>query len=355
MSALEYEGCNFLRQRLVLSTISGRPIRIRNIRSHEENPGVQDFEACFIRLLSKLCDGAQITINDTGTNVMYTPGQIMGGEIVHDCPPTRSITYFLEGVVALAPFAKTPLSLVLRGGVTNDGIDISIDSFKAVTLPLLKKFGIDDIKCTVRKRGAPPLGGGEVLFSCPIVKAIKPIEMMDEGKVKRVRGVTFATKVTPQFASRMVDSARGVLNDFLPDVWIFNDTVKGGTCGLSPGYGISLVAETMKGTLKSADEMSADMDPEEVGRRCAQRLLSEIDLDGVVDSSHQCVALHFLAMSDDIKPSRIRLAKLSPASVHYLRHLRDFLGISFRFKTDANSVLCSCIGLNITNLGKRTF
>lgn len=355
MSALDYEGCNFLRQRLVLSTISGRTVRIRNIRSQDENPGLRDFEASFIRLLSKLCDGAHISINDTGTNVTFTPGQIIGGEIIHDCPPTRSVTYFLEAIATLAPFAKSSLSLLLRGGVTNDSVDISIDSFKAVTLPLLKSFGVEDVQCTVRKRGAPPLGGGEVLFTCPVVKAIKPIELTNEGKVKRVRGVTFTAKVTPQFAARMVDSARGVLNDFLPDVWIFNDTMKGDECGMSPGYGISLVAETMKGTLKSADEMSADEDPAELGKKCARRLLSEIDLDGVVDSSHQCIALHFLAMADDTKPSRIRVAKLSPAAVYYLRHLRDFLGLSYRFKHDNESIICSCIGLNITNLGKRTF
>lgn len=355
MSALEYEGCNFLRQRLVLATISGRTVKIRNIRCQEENPGLQDFEASFLRLLSKVCDGADISINDTGTNVTFTPGQIIGGEIIHDCPPTRSFTYFLEGIVALAPFAKSSLSLLLRGGVTNDTVDMSIDSFKAVTLPLLKSFGIEDVQCTVKKRGAPPLGGGEVHFICPTVKTIKPIQMTDEGKIKRVRGVTFTAKVTPQFSSRMVDAARGVLNDFLPDVWIFSDTMKGDTCGASPGYGISLVSETLKNTLKSADEMSAEEDPEDLGRRCAWRLLSEIDLDGVVDTSHQCLALHFLALSADTKPSRIRMAKLSPSAVHYLRHLRDFLGISFRFQNDDRSIICSCIGLNITNLGKRTF
>ena len=32
---LEYEGSNFLRARLVLATLSGRPIRIRQIRTKE--------------------------------------------------------------------------------------------------------------------------------------------------------------------------------------------------------------------------------------------------------------------------------------------------------------------------------
>ena len=38
---LKYEGCNFFRQRLVLSTLSGRPVTISNIRSKEQDPGVK--------------------------------------------------------------------------------------------------------------------------------------------------------------------------------------------------------------------------------------------------------------------------------------------------------------------------
>lgn len=38
---LSYAGCNFLRQRLVLSTLSGRPLKIRKIRAKEEDPGLR--------------------------------------------------------------------------------------------------------------------------------------------------------------------------------------------------------------------------------------------------------------------------------------------------------------------------
>merc|ERR1712194_599600 len=116
------------------------------------------------------------------------------------------------------------------------------------------KFGISDqLVFKINKRGAPPLGGGEISFSCPIVKNIQPVEILDEGKVKRVRGVAYTTRVSPQFAARMVDACRGVLNDFLPDVWIYSDHSKGPASGESPGYGLSLVAESISRSLKSAD------------------------------------------------------------------------------------------------------
>lgn len=376
---LRYRGSNWLRQRLCLATVSGRPVVISDIRPRDEDPGLRDFEASFVRLLDKLCDGSDININETGTVLRYTPGQIIGGDgLVHTCPSSRCVTYFLEGVLLLAPLAKQPLSIRLKG-VTNGGPDMSCDTFRTATLPLLAKFGLSDqLVFKILKRGAPPGGGGEIIFSCPTLKEIQPIEILDEGKVKRVRGVAYTTKVSPQFSARMVDAARGVLNDFLPDVWIYSDHCKGAACGESPGYGLSLVAETITRCLKSADacaeltgkgraqQPSGDQeggqidlgDPEAVGLAAAKRLLAEIDLDGVVDTAHQALILYFLSLSDELKPARVRLSKLSPSAAQMMRHIRDFLGVVFQIREDhgdAETVVLSCFGAGIRNTARRTF
>jgi RNA 3'-terminal phosphate cyclase len=38
---IEFSGPELFRQRLILACISGKPIRIVNIRSNEENPGLK--------------------------------------------------------------------------------------------------------------------------------------------------------------------------------------------------------------------------------------------------------------------------------------------------------------------------
>ena len=45
----------------------------------------------------------------------------------HDCSVLRSIGYYLESLLCLAPFMKHPLRIVLRG-VTNDQVDPSVSS-----------------------------------------------------------------------------------------------------------------------------------------------------------------------------------------------------------------------------------
>jgi len=371
---LTYKGSNFLRQRLCLATVSGRPLVITDIRPQDEEPGLRDYEASFIRLLDKICDGSDISINETGTSLRYRPGQIVGGDgLVHNCPLSRGLTYFLEGLLFLAPLAKKPVSIRLRG-ITNGGPDITCDTFRTATLPLLAKFGMsEDLTFKISKRGAPPGGGGEVTFKCPIVRSIQPLEFLDEGKVKRVRGVAYTTRVSPQFAARMVDSARAVLNDFLPDVWIYADHSKGDASGESPGYGISLVAETITRSLKSADacadsgsaieQLSTSADskqiplssPEDVGQAAALRLLAEIDLDGVIDTVHQPLTLFFLSLCEETRPTRIRLSKLSPLAVQMCRHIRDFFGVAFQIREDhgGNTVVLSCIGAGVANAARR--
>ena len=49
----------------------------------------------------------------------------------------------------------------------------------------------------IKKRGAEPLGGGEVVFSCPTMRELDPVDMTEAGVVKRIRGVAYTMRVSP--------------------------------------------------------------------------------------------------------------------------------------------------------------
>lgn len=81
---LIFEGCNFFRQRLTFSVLSGRPITIQNIRKDDDAPGIKgtllihaglycynsifftDFEAKLLSLLERITNGTRVEINATG-------------------------------------------------------------------------------------------------------------------------------------------------------------------------------------------------------------------------------------------------------------------------------------------------
>lgn len=53
--------------------------------------------------------------------------------------------------------------------------------------------------------------------------------------VKRIRGTACGLRVSPAVPNRLVQSAKGVLLKFLPDIYIHTDTSRGASSGKSPG------------------------------------------------------------------------------------------------------------------------
>ena len=69
--------------------------------------------------------------------------------------------------------------------------------------------------------------------------------------MKKIRGVSYAVRTSPTMTNRMIESAKGVLLKYIPDVFILTDHRKGPASGLSPGFGITLTAETINGKQNS--------------------------------------------------------------------------------------------------------
>ncbi len=265
-----------------------------------------------------------------------------------------------------------PLSIVLRG-VTNDGCDASIDTWRAATLPLLRRCvgeaAAPGLELALRRRGAAPAGGGEVLLRVPAVRSLPALRLLDEGLVKRIRGTAFTERVSPGAANRMVDSARGILNSLLPDVYIFTDHRAGRDAGGAPGFGLSLIAETTTGCVLSADAASGPaakegeigtsaaraerQTPEELGAAVTAALLEEISRGGCVDAAHQPLAL-LLAAVGPPEVAQLRLGRLTPAAVRLLRDVKEFTGLTFNLAADAQTgtVLATCVGLGICNTAR---
>jgi len=330
---------------------------------------LQEFEASLIRLIDKISNGSRIEVNATGTALTYQPGLLQGGQIEHDCSNERSIGYYLEVLACLAPFCKKNVEATLRG-VTNNQLDPSADSFRLSTVPVLKQFLSveENIEIKVVKRGMPPDGGGEVFFTCPIIKALKPMQLLTPGKIKKVRGIAFTCRVSPAIASRIVEGVKSVLLQFLPDVYIFTDHFKKATAGNSPGFGVCLVAESNTGTFLCADKVSnmagaedGPTVPEDLGKEAAYLLLEEIHRGGCVDSNNQSLACLFMALGQN-DVSKVKIGPLSPYSVQFLRHIRDFFQIMFRLEVEesnqgnencgADKVLLTCLGVGYQNINR---
>lgn len=363
------DGAAQFRQRIVVSLLSHRPVLIRNIRADDlQNPGLKDYEASFLRLIDQMTNGSRMEINNTGTQIRFQPGVLLGGDIEHQCPDSRSIGWFLEGILPLAPFGKEPFSIMFLG--ITDGCnetDPSPDYLKTSAIPLLSQFGVgideeeQPAQIRVLTRAAAPTGGGKVHFTCPIIKELQSIDFTDPGKIKRIRGTAISCKiVSSSMAARVAYSAKGVFHRLLPDVWIHTDshTPKKNGCGPSPGLSLVVSSESTTGAVMCAecclDQSSRGSEfPEDLGKRGACMLLEEIRRGGCIDTSCQSLALLWMCLTpEDV--SRIRLGTLSQYSVETLRLLKRAFDVEFKVtpEMDTKTVMMSCLGTGYRNMAK---
>ncbi|XP_053993155.1 RNA 3'-terminal phosphate cyclase-like protein [Hylaeus volcanicus] len=412
---LLYTGSNFFRQRIVLATLFRQSICIQDIRNSTIASGIKPYEASLLRLIDKITNGSNFYIDATGTELQFNPGCLVGGEdICHDCGSERNITYFLEALLLLAPFCKYHLDIRLRG-VTNgclshdngkESLDPSVDLFKSILLPFMKRIDseFENIKLEIIKRDFVSSNKGEVRFYCPVVQKINPIQLSEQGRIKRIRGVAVTQHVSSQFAIRMIDRIRWSLNDILPDVWVYHILSKNQDSTL-PGYGVTLVAETMKGYVKGVDvfynksvqemyqtcvekekskkksltvkseailtteneqkndafnskkieeNLLKDFSLQEfMGVLASQRLLMQIHLGGVIGTTFQYIPMLFMALAEEHQVCEIKISHLTPYTIQFLRHISDFCSVKFAVNelkckeeelstTDNNSDDASC-------------
>lgn len=169
--------------------------------------------------------------------------------------------------------------------------------------------------------------------------------------------------------SRMVDGARGMLKGLLGDVHIFTDAVKGKSSGNSPGYGITLVAETSTGHLISSEasvmrggeihNIQAGKPhelviPEDIGKYASASLLDQLEKGGVVDGAHQEILLLLCALGPELL-SEVRLGPLTPGAIQMVRLVKDFFSVVFDIcpETEFHTIFMSCVGVGMKNIGRK--
>ncbi|OMJ83112.1 hypothetical protein SteCoe_16033 [Stentor coeruleus] len=381
---MEFQGCALLRYRVVASLLMGTPIKICKIRSKSDYPGLTDSEVKYLELIAKLTSGSEININDTGTVLKFSPGIIVNNPnsvpIEFDCGKGASLGFFIEGILPIVIFGKNKLHLVLKG-LSHTADDIGIDVIQYVQIPLLKKFGVEDVNIKILCRGDE----GEVVLKVTPIKNLNGVDLQDPGKIKKVRGVAFTSRLNVQMGNRASYSAKGHLHSFLPDIWIHTDHYKFGEALL----GITLVAESNTGSFISSeylrgeasqfDYLESDV-PEDLGSLAVIHLLDEITYGGFVDSQNQCLPLLLMALARE--KSSLRLGRLSSQAVEVLRLIQFMINITFSFTESDNpkytqlpeneeeeealanepdnsdlpkNIIATCIGLGYQNMARIAF
>lgn len=345
--------------RLVLATLSGKPLRISKIRPDDLEPGLKDYEVSFLRLLEAVTNGSVIEISYTGTTVIFRPGIIIGGSHTHKCPNSRALGYFIEPLLLLGPFAKKAMNITFQG-VTSNQVDIGVDSIRTAVFPIFEKFGISRQELRIVKRGSAPAGGGEVTLHLPHL-VLQPNTIhatQSPNKIARIRGISYSTRVSPTNVNRTVEAAKEFLKPLGAETFIYTDAARGSESGNSPGYGITIVAESKAGWPVYAEGMASSGEtPEDLGRGVAASLLEQIALGGLVPRSQLPIVLVLMVLGkEDVGRIVIGSGSLDAEIVRVLRYIKQFWNIEAMIAPNADNdgeLMCTIKGSGFVSASKK--
>lgn len=333
----------------------------------------------FLRIIESITNGSFIQINYTGTVVRYKPGLIIGGTHTFKVPKTRGMGYFLEPLLLLAPFGKKPLTVTLTEGVTsvasidsattNSGKkptitqgtgDVGVDTIRISLFSILKKFGIDREELRITTRGAAPGGGGEVQLHMPH-QVLQPttLHVTSAPSIDRIRGIAYSNRVSPASVNRIVEAARAVLKPTNCDTHIYTDVAQGKESGASPGFGVTLVAETKDGWSYGVESVARPGDqPEDIGAQAAAKLLEELEVGGAVarGAALQIAIVLMVLGKEDIGRIILGRAAIDAKFIRLLRTIKEFFGIEAIIKDEdpeSNEILCLIKGVGFVNANKK--
>ena len=132
-------GGSIARVALALSTLTGKPFEIDDIRKGRAKPGLKNQHLFCVKGLEELCNARAEGVELGSTYLKYWPQQIKGQTISIDIGTAGSITLLLQSLLIPSIFADSKVRLKIMGG--SDVIwSPQFDYFNNVIIPQIKKY-----------------------------------------------------------------------------------------------------------------------------------------------------------------------------------------------------------------------
>ncbi len=271
-------GGQILRTTLALAALTGRPVRIYNIRAKRPRPGLQRQHLVSVKAVAELSSARVEGLRLGSTEIVFHPGPIRGGRFKFDIGTAGSVTLVLQAVLPVAAFAPSPVHLWIRGG-TDVPWSPPVDYVRFVLRRLLEKMGyFFDIN--LRRRGHYPKGGGivEVEVAQP-PRRLAPVELAERGALLYIEGLSHAVRLPRHVAERQARAAEAMIRSSLPDIPVKIEIEwyePNRDPHLGPGSGIVVWAVGQRSVL-GGDALGAKGKPaEKVGEEAARKLIEDL-------------------------------------------------------------------------------
>lgn len=277
-------GGQILRVSAALSTILGKPIRIRNIRAKRSPPGLRPQHETAVMALACMSNANVEGLKVGSMSLEFFPKVLEGGSFFFDTGTAGSVSLILQSLLPVMALSKDESHVEIRGG-TNNPFAPAVEYIEGVLLPTISAMGL---KAAVQlvKRGFYPRGGGIVKARVEPIKQLKPITLTEFKEVREVTGLAYSSRLPCHIVERMAKSAGKTLEDegYKVDIELECLQPKDGKCAVNQGTGIILFAKLLPKGVMGSDGLGEIGKPaERVGWEAASTLIKQLATTSPVD------------------------------------------------------------------------
>ncbi|HPC27208.1 MAG TPA: RNA 3'-terminal phosphate cyclase [Candidatus Methanomethylicus sp.] len=339
-------GGQVLRGAVALSCLTGKAVRVFNIRANRSKPGLQPQHLACIKAAAEV-SGAELHGASAGScEVRFVPGRVAGGSHSFDIKTAGSAMLMVQTLLPIMLAAEADSEVKIIGG-TDVPWSPPVDYVRHVVLPGLRSMGVGEgTAVELVRRGHYPKGGGEVVLRTQPARGLRGITATERGAVELVRGVSFCTNLPDHIARRQAQAADGALREAgYANVRVAAEVAR--EEGGSPGSGVVLWAEAVGAMRIGADALGArEKRAEAVGAEAAGRLMAELGTGMAVDSHMADMIILYMAIAGGA--SEVGVARLTDHAETMMWLTKEFLGTEWQaLKSPSGGAVIRTVGAGL--------
>jgi RNA 3'-phosphate cyclase len=328
-------GGQIIRTAIAMSAVTGKTVRIFNIRKGREKPGLRPQHLEGIKAAADICGAETSSLNLNSMEVSFQPGAVRSGSYTIDTKTAGAVTLVLQTLIPIAVGANATLDLKIRGG-TAVPYSPTVEYGRVVFAPILELMGVR-LNIVLHQHGFYPAGGGEIRARIE-PHGLRNVNLTERGKLYKVEILSLSSNKlrATRVAERMADGFK----QFFPDVKARVEYAQ----TLSPGCFICGHAVFDNGRLGSDALGKLGMRAEDVGVKAAQYMQKAIESEAGIDPWMVDQILPYLALSAARMNalSKVRIPGVSRHAETAMWVIKKFLPLDFRVRDG----ILTCVSLN---------
>ena len=202
-------GGQVLRTSLTLSLITGRPLRMVNIRAKRKKPGLMRQHLTAVQAAKAIGDAEVEGAGAGSQTLFFSPRTIYGGDFSFAIGTAGSCTLVLQTILPALLAGRVEARLRLSGG-THNPLAPPADFLQHAYLPLLRNMGAE-IDMNLSRYGFYPAGGGELEVKIGVGEALLPLHIEERGALRQASAEALIAALPIHIAERELDTLRRTL------------------------------------------------------------------------------------------------------------------------------------------------